>query len=465
MESERKRKRNPLSDRTNTFSSVPPKSTKPKTNFTSTTANLNVASNRISVAPEFLSTPLPNTRSRRGTVDGEASKPISVVYSIRNPSNKRKEKEKEKESVIRRKEVETPSSRTPVDRWKVFLKGKGVDIASSSTSKDISNEPTIPCKKQPTTKFTTTTAENLDVASSRSSVAPDFLSTHFPNPQPRPGTVDLEASRKEKENESVIQRKEVDTLSSRIPVDRWYTYSKEMGVDIVSSRTSNQREDKEKRVDTASSSIPMDMRNEPTIPCKKQPTTKFTTTTENLNVASDSSSDEPDFLSTPFPNTRPCHGTVDLEASAPISIVFGRRNSSNKRKEKENASDSPAGSVPIKKNGKNKGKDKGRDKVDIPSSITPMDRWNKPANSNTIKRKDKSKSTSRVCNTREKSANPPKAKASSVPCRKKQRAKPSLVNVYKDPAVQDYIKKQNAYFKMIDEFELSEEEVDSISDS
>jgi len=123
-------------------------------------------------------------------------------------------------------------------------------------------------------------------------------------------TVDLEASRKEKENESVIQRKEVDTLSSRIPVDRWYTYSKEKGVDIVSSRTSNPREDKEKRVDTASSSIPMDIWNEPTIPCKKQPTTKFTTTSENLNVASDSSSDAPDFLSTPFPNTQPCHGML-----------------------------------------------------------------------------------------------------------------------------------------------------------
>lgn len=47
----------------------------------------------------------------------------------------------------------------------------------------------------------------------------------------------------------------------------------------------------------------------------------------------------------------------------------------------------------------------------------------------------------------------------------KQHAEPSLVNVYEDPAVQDYIKKQNAYFKMIDEFELSEEEVYSISDS
>jgi len=47
----------------------------------------------------------------------------------------------------------------------------------------------------------------------------------------------------------------------------------------------------------------------------------------------------------------------------------------------------------------------------------------------------------------------------------KQRAESSLVNVYKDPAMQDYIKKQNAYFKMIDEFELSEEEVCSSSDS
>jgi len=82
--------------------------------------------------------------------------------------------------------------------------------------------------------------------------------------------------------------------------------------------------------------------------------------------------------------------------------VYGLRNPSNKRKEKENELDSPARSVHIKKNdkGKDKGKNKGKDKVDIPSSITPMDRWNEPANSNTIKRKDKSKSTSRVCNTR-----------------------------------------------------------------
>ena len=81
MESERKRKlrqRNPLSDRTNTFLSVPPKSTKPKPSFSSaskkpktnlTSTNLDVASNCSSVAPEFLSTPSPNTRSRRGTLN------------------------------------------------------------------------------------------------------------------------------------------------------------------------------------------------------------------------------------------------------------------------------------------------------------------------------------------------------------------------------------------------------------
>jgi hypothetical protein len=54
-------------------------------------------------------------------------------------------------------------------------------------------------------------------------------------------------------------------------------------------------------------------------------------------------------------------GTVDLEASGPISIVYGLRNSSNKRKKKENESDSPAGSVPIKKNDKRK--DKGKDNL------------------------------------------------------------------------------------------------------
>ena len=73
MEFERKRKlrqRNPLSNGTNTFSSVPPKSTKPKPSFSSafknpktkfTSVNLDVASNCSSVAPEFLSTPSPNT--------------------------------------------------------------------------------------------------------------------------------------------------------------------------------------------------------------------------------------------------------------------------------------------------------------------------------------------------------------------------------------------------------------------
>lgn len=48
----------------------------------------------------------------------------------------------------------------------------------------------------------------------------------------------------------------------------------------------------------------------------------------------------------------------------------------------------------------------------------------------------------------------------------KQRAGSSKQDVvYTDPILQDFLKKQNAYFKMIDEFELLEEEVESLSDS
>lgn len=74
-----------------------------------------------------------------------------------------------------------------------------------------------------------------------------------------------------------------------------------------------------------------------------------------------------------------------------------------------------------------------------------------------------------ISNTWEKSdgvkdANVPKAKALTVPCRKKHRAMTSEQDVLKDPQLQDFIEKQRAYFKAIDEFELPEEEVESVDE-
>ncbi|MED6136320.1 hypothetical protein PIB30_054963 [Stylosanthes scabra] len=61
------------------------------------------------------------------------------------------------------------------------------------------------------------------------------------------------------------------------------------------------------------------------------------------------------------------------------------------------------------------------------------------------------------------SVNLTKAKALTVPLRKKQRTMPSE-DAFKDSELQDYIEKQKAYFKMIDEFELEEEEVETVDE-
>ncbi|MED6156051.1 hypothetical protein PIB30_011251 [Stylosanthes scabra] len=55
-----------------------------------------------------------------------------------------------------------------------------------------------------------------------------------------------------------------------------------------------------------------------------------------------------------------------------------------------------------------------------------------------------------------------KAKALTVPLRKKQRTVPSEDTSKAE--LQDYIEKQKAYFKMIDEFELEEEEVETVDE-
>ncbi|RDX97162.1 hypothetical protein CR513_20104, partial [Mucuna pruriens] len=58
----------------------------------------------------------------------------------------------------------------------------------------------------------------------------------------------------------------------------------------------------------------------------------------------------------------------------------------------------------------------------------------------------------------------PRARLLTVPCRKNQRAVSSKQDVSKDAQLQDYIEKQKAYFKEIDEFKLSEEEVESVDE-
>ncbi|TKY47609.1 hypothetical protein E2542_SST29669 [Spatholobus suberectus] len=58
----------------------------------------------------------------------------------------------------------------------------------------------------------------------------------------------------------------------------------------------------------------------------------------------------------------------------------------------------------------------------------------------------------------------PKARLLTVRCRKKRRAASNEQDVSKDAQLQDYIEKQKAYFKEIDEFKLPEEEVESVDD-
>ncbi|KAL9332665.1 hypothetical protein ACSQ67_002275 [Phaseolus vulgaris] len=56
----------------------------------------------------------------------------------------------------------------------------------------------------------------------------------------------------------------------------------------------------------------------------------------------------------------------------------------------------------------------------------------------------------------------PKARVLRVSCRKRKRAVSYKEDVSKDAQLQDYIEKQKAYFKEVDEFELPEEEVESV---
>ncbi|XP_057742095.1 uncharacterized protein LOC130960668 isoform X1 [Arachis stenosperma] len=117
---------------------------------------------------------------------------------------------------------------------------------------------------------------------------------------------------------------------------------------------------------------------------------------------------------------------VDLEDFEPISVTYGRRSAPNKRKDKGKALAFPDISTPILK---------------LSDTSSPKTDGGK-------------------------SANLPKAKALTSPLRKKQRTTSSehttsSEDTFKDSELQDYIEKQKAYFKMIDEFETMEEEVET----
>ncbi|KAF7816543.1 serine-rich adhesin for platelets-like isoform X1 [Senna tora] len=144
----------------------------------------------------------------------------------------------------------------------------------------------------------------------------------------------------------------------------------------------------------------------------------------NCNDASKSSFLQSSIVSTPSQLRKTTSvsvaGSSDRDVSEPISIVYSRRHTSDKRKGKEKVVADPFSTTPMPKTFKN------REKNDLVEG-----------------------------------GDQPKAKALTVPCRKKQRTMSSKKDVFQLGLTQDFIEKQQAYFKEIDNFELPVEEVES----
>ncbi|KAE9596224.1 hypothetical protein Lal_00048794 [Lupinus albus] len=160
----------------------------------------------------------------------------------------------------------------------------------------------------------------------------------------------------------------------------------------------------------------------------------------NLLTPSNPTSPPSPILSTPSLNSSSTlHGTNDVEASGCISIKYSRRRNSNQRNDKGKAI-----AIPVSVSYSNQRNDKGK-AIAIPVSNTPnlkiSNSWEESG--------------------RDGGANVPKANSLSVPLRKKHRSVSSRQDALKDPALQDFIEEQRAYFKAIDDFKLSEEEVES----
>ncbi|KAK4273767.1 hypothetical protein QN277_017099 [Acacia crassicarpa] len=116
-------------------------------------------------------------------------------------------------------------------------------------------------------------------------------------------------------------------------------------------------------------------------------------------------------------------GSHDDDISEPISVVYSRRRISEQRKGKEK-------------------------EVAVPFSITPMPKV----------------SSSREQNLEVEGLNRRKAKALTAPCRKKRCTVASKQDEFQHAMPQDFIEKQQAYFKEIDNFELPVEEVQSVDE-
>ncbi|OIW16216.1 hypothetical protein TanjilG_18931 [Lupinus angustifolius] len=167
---------------------------------------------------------------------------------------------------------------------------------------------------------------------------------------------------------------------------------------------------------TSNSHSSLSIKPSPSSPFNKNSTKRIvsTNTSTILDTPSNPNSPPSPILSTPPLKSSSLRGTGDF------SIKYSLRRHSNQRKDKGNA-------------------------VAIPLSRTP--------NLNISNSWETSDSVE--------GENVPKAITLTVPLRKKHRSVSSEQDVLKDPVLQDFIKKQRAYFKAIDEFKLSEEEVES----
>ncbi|KAK4273766.1 hypothetical protein QN277_017099 [Acacia crassicarpa] len=147
-------------------------------------------------------------------------------------------------------------------------------------------------------------------------------------------------------------------------------------------------------------------------------------------------------------------GSHDDDISEPISVVYSRRRISEQRKGKEKEVVVPFSITPMPKVSSSsrrrtseqmKGKEK---EVAVPFSITPMPKV----------------SSSREQNLEVEGLNRRKAKALTAPCRKKRCTVASKQDEFQHAMPQDFIEKQQAYFKEIDNFELPVEEVQSVDE-
>ncbi|XP_025657327.1 uncharacterized protein [Arachis hypogaea] len=189
-------------------------------------------------------------------------------------------------------------------------------------------------------------------------------------------------------------------------------------MDQLMFRTTKRRNPLSDCTNTLNSSSPLSISPIKPKPKSKPPSTSSKPRLNKPSSCASSTNASPNLQSTSSnPTIAPPPPSSPKTSSPPVT--YGRRGAPNKRKDKRKA-------------------------LAFPDISTPI-----------LKLSDTSPKTDGG-----KSANLPKAKALTSPLRKKQRTT-SSEDTLKDSELQDYIEKQKAYFKMIDEFELMEEEVET----